>query len=1192
MLLKSLELQGFKSFPDKTKLTFNKGLTAVVGPNGSGKSNISDAVRWVLGEQSNKTLRGDKMEDVIFNGTQARKPQGYAEVTLTLDNSSRSLAVESDEVSLTRKYYRSGESEYLINGAPVRLKDINELLMDTGLGKDGYSIIGQGKIAEIVGAKSNERREIFEEAAGITKFRYRKSESEKRLKQAEENLVRLRDILSELEGRVEPLRLQSEKAEKFLQLAERKKVLEITLWTKTLEKSKRNLNEQEDKIAISRHDYEKLETEIAQIESRIEDAYTAMQKCLSDMERLREEKDGMETAISEQGSQIAVLQNDIGHLQANIARAEEDIAAIDLSEEDAVREIDSKNTQIAAHRRQIEETEKHLAETEEKLLRLNAQSSAYEQKLLSVNERLNQIALEQTELRFQKNSGEMTVAENNRQLELVQNNIGLKQQELLQAKAEQEEIARSLEKMAEQEQQLQNAIKGYELKQKSRAEKLEQLKKEFDAVGLKIKETQQRAKLLRDLEQNMEGYAYSVKAVLKQAKAGALRGIFGTVSQLIQVDGAYSVAIETALGGAMQNLICDSEGTAKAAIRMLKEQNGGRATFLPLTSVKGNELNESGLKNCGGFVALGSELVRAEEKYSGVIRSLLGRIVVAEDLDSAVEIAKQYHYRFKIVTLDGQVINAGGSLTGGSQNKASGLLSRKNEIAKLETETQKLEQDRIQKETSLSALTAEVGKLTAEIDAIRSELQVLGEDRIRFEGEQKRLAHIIAEDERQLANVDAEITRTKAKNQELAAQIETCEEKLAALSAEETALSQAAQENSGSKDDLAAERKRLSAQLSDLRIEKTELLKDVENLSRSIEEIISRRANAKEQKEKIVETISALKTQIMENTDKIRSCEDSAAESKETIAQIENQISQINKERERMETQTTALRSSEREVSAKREEFGRELARLEERKISIQKEYDEIIAKLWEEYSLTRSEAAGIAIEVENIIAAQRDLNDVKSKIRALGSVNVGAIEEYKEVSERYVFLKKQIDDVEASKSELASLISDLTAKMEDIFTESFEKINQHFGRIFADLFGGGKGELLLTDPSDVLESGIEIRVQPPGKLIKNLAALSGGEQSFIAIAIYFAILKVRPSPFCILDEIEAALDDVNVVKYANYLRLMSDRTQFILITHRRGSMEEADVLYGVTMQEQGVSKLLALRVSEVEEQLGMQHIQ
>ncbi len=1192
MLLKSLELQGFKSFPDKTKLTFNRGLTAVVGPNGSGKSNISDAVRWVLGEQSNKTLRGDKMEDVIFNGTQLRKAQGFAEATLTLDNTSRTLAVEHDEISITRKYYRSGDSEYLINGAPVRLKDINELFMDTGLGKDGYSIIGQGRIAEIVGAKSNERREIFEEAAGISKFRYRKNESEKRLKQAEENLVRLRDILSELEGRVEPLRIQSEKAQKFLTLAEQKKVLEITLWTKTLEKSKKNLSEQEDKISVCQHDYNQLEAEVERIENEIVEAQHTMQRCLADIDLLREQRDATESEISEQGSQIAVLNNDIGHLQENIRRLEEEIRALAMSDEDAGKEIEQKNTQIAGKEAKSAELDTLLAETENELIHLTAENDAYEAKLAGLNEALNKATLEQSELSFQKSHAEAQIAENERQLVLVQENIGVKRQELARSQNDFAENKQSLAEMDDRDQQLQNAIKGYELKQKSRSEKQEELRREVDRLDLQQKEKEQKAKLLRDLEQNLEGYAYSVKTVLKQAKAGVLKGIYGTVSQLIQVEDSYSVAVETALGGATQNLVCDNEGTAKAAIRMLKEQNGGRATFLPLTSVKGSLLEENGLRSCDGFVALGSELVQVDNRYDGIIRSLLGRIAVAEDLDAAVEIAKRYHYRFRIVTLDGQVINAGGSLTGGSQNKSTGLLSRKNEIEKLAVEAKTIAEKREQAQERLTVLTVEVNKLNAEIEAIRSEMQVLNEDRIRFEGEQKRLEHIIAQDEKQLADVDAEILRAQEKNKELTANITEYAARIVVLEADKSRLTAELTAQSGTREDMSKERDVLAAKISDLRIEKTECAKDIEILKQGISDIVGRRENAKEQQDRLLADIHDIRERIAVNETKIRSCEAETASARARIEAFNQQISAINKERESLEGKNTTLHSAEREISGKREGISRELARLEERKISIQKEYDDIIAKMWEEYELTRSEAEGIAIEVENIITAQRDLNDVKNKIRALGSVNVGAIEEYKEVSERYEFLKKQIDDVEASKSELLALISDLTAKMEDIFHESFAQINNNFGKIFTELFGGGKGELVLTDPENVLESGIEIKVQPPGKLIKNLASLSGGEQAFVAIAIYFAILKVRPAPFCILDEIEAALDDVNVVKYANYLRLMSDKTQFILITHRRGSMEEADVLYGVTMQEQGVSKLLALRVSEVEQQLGMKNIQ
>lgn len=1191
MLLKSLELQGFKSFPDKTKLTFNKGLTAVVGPNGSGKSNISDAVRWVLGEQSNKTLRGDKMEDVIFIGTQTRKSQGFAEVTLTLDNTSRTLAVDSDEVSLTRKYYRSGESEYMINGASVRLKDINELLMDTGLGKDGYSIIGQGKIAEIVGAKSSERREIFEEAAGITKFRYRKNESEKRLQQAEENLIRLRDILAELEARVEPLRIQSEKAKKFLEYSEQKKILEITLWIKNLDKSKKNLSEKEDKITACKVEYDRYNDEIEQTEKQISDTYSAMQKCAADIDDFRREQSEIESQIAEQNSQIAVLNNDIGHLQSNIAQAEESIASIKMSEEDAEKEIQDKQNKIEECRASILQIEANLEKTEQELLRLSAIHDDFETGIAALNEKLNRAALEQTEVQMNKNNAERIIAENEQSIDMVQNNIELKKAELARAQEDYRENQISFTRIEEREQQLRNSIKGYELKRDSRAKKQAETEQQFHQLDLQVKEKLQKAKLLKDLEQNLEGYAYSVKTVLKQAKAGVFRGVFGTVSQIIEVDSAYSVAIETVLGGAMQNLVCDNENTAKSAIRMLKEQNGGRATFLPLTSVKGNELTENGLSSCEGFIALGSELIKADPKYDGVIKSLLGRIAVVEDLDVAVNIAKQYHYRFKIVTLDGQVINAGGSLTGGSQNKTSGLLSRKNDIAQLEEEASELAQQKLQTGEKLNELTAEVNKLNAEINAILSELQTLAEDKIRFEGDQKRLEHIISEDEKQLADVDAEIKRMTDKNTELSEKISEYARRLQDLSDEMKTANEQLQENSGLRDDLSKQRSELTDVISDCRIEKTEYEKDIESLETAISDIVNRRKNAKEQLAKYENTIDDLHRQIADNREKMTACENAAKSHKSEIEAIDSKISEYNAKRNTLDQETTTLRNAEKALSAKQAGVSQELARLEERKISIQKEYDDIIAKMWEEYQLTRSEAMSMAIEIDNLITAQRDLNDIKSKIKNLGSVNVGAIEEYKEVSERYHFMKNQIDDVEESKSELTALISDLTEKMENIFSESFQKINEHFGKIFVELFGGGKGELLLTDPENVLESGIEIKVQPPGKIIKNLAALSGGEQSFIAIAIYFAILKVRPSPFCILDEIEAALDDVNVVKYANYLRLMSDNTQFILITHRRGSMEEADVLYGVTMQEQGVSKLLTLRVSEVEEQLGMKNI-
>ena len=1186
MFLKSIELQGFKSFPDRTKLSFNDGITAVVGPNGSGKSNISDAVRWVLGEQSTKTLRGAKMEDVIFIGTQNRKSQGFAQVSLTIDNTAHILNVESEEVTVTRTYYRSGESEYRINGASVRLKDVNELFMDTGLGRDGYSMIGQGRIAEIVGAKSNERREIFEEAAGISKFRYRKTEAERKLKAAQENLLRLKDILSELEDRVGPLKEQSEKAEQFLILAERKKVLELSLWMRTLERSNDALREQGDKLMRCQSDYDAAEAAADELDRRVGEVYEQAQQCQIEIDELRRKRESIEAESAERTARIAVLENDIGHHQSNIERLDGEIATYETSDADLDAQAASKKEAAGAKREELHALERQIAQKQDELLHLNERSEQVSSQSAALNQTINRLILDQTRINMTVLSAENAIAELEQNLAALTAQTAETEVSYDSAQSELSEVADGLTAVAEKQDELQNAMKGYELKAASRRKKLAELEEQSREIDLAVREKQQKAKLLSDLESNLEGFAYSVKAVLKQAKNGALRGVLGTVSQLISVDEKYSVAVETALGASLQHVVVDSEGTAKNAIRLLKEQKAGRATFLPLTSVKGSELNEPKLAACEGFISLASGLVTVDAKYDGIVRSLLGRIAVVDDLDTAAVIAKQFGYKFRIVTLDGQVVNAGGSFTGGSQNKNHGILSRKNEIEKLGREAEKLLAQKRAQDGELDALRNEVASLDAQLTAMNSELLVVQEDKIRFEGEQKRLQNLCSDLDAQKNTLASQIKLAMQKQQSHKETIEQSNTKGAAVQSELAAKQEELSALSGSKDNVGESRAALSAALSELKLSMIACEKDIDSLEAQAVDILRRKENALQLAGELREKRQALAASITAIEGEIEGLRAHIGQAGDERTKIDQEIAAKAKERETLEGSITGIRTEQKQKLDEREKFSRELARLEERKISLQNEYDSIISRLWEEYNLTRSEAQRLAEPVENVINAQRDLSGVKSKIKALGTVNVAAIEEYKEVNERYEFLTAQCKDVEDSVSGLLRLIHDLTMQMQEIFIENFHKINEHFGRIFKELFGGGKAELTLTDEENVLDCGIEIYVQPPGKIIKNLAALSGGEQAFVAIAIYFAILKVRPAPFCILDEIEAALDDVNVVKYAEYLRSMSDKTQFIAITHRRGTMEEADVLYGVTMQEEGVSKLLELPVSEIEKQL------
>lgn len=1182
MLLKSLELQGFKSFPDKTKIEFGKGLTAVVGPNGSGKSNLSDAMRWVMGEQSTKTLRGSKMEDVIFTGTQQRKSQGFAQVSLTIDNSDRSLAVDSDEVIITRRLNRNGDSEYKINHASVRLKDINELLMDTGLGRDGYALVGQGRIAEIIQSKSDQRREIFEEAAGISKFRYRKNEAVHKLEASEENLLRLQDILSELEQRVEPLKKQSEKAKAFLQLSQEKRQLEVALWNLNLDQTSQKLKEQEDKILACQVEHEDLQQSSQALEEKINQSYEEMQRCLSRAEDCRQEKEELEQQNSALLSQEAVGKNNLEHFDQETARLSQQLEDFKRNQQQTGRLLQERQRQRESLEAALEETNEKLEAARGQLAELAKQDQGADQQSAQLSKRINELLLLENEdkltviqLTGQTEEDANSYQNNQIMLSQMKDNAQGTQRELKQA----QELAQLLTQRMET---LENQKAGYRFKLEGRQKKLEQEQAQAEELLTQAGQLRQKAKLLRDLEDNLEGFAYSVKAVMKQSKNGRLEGIHGTVARLLQVPEEYALAIETALGGSMQHIVVENENAAKSAIRFLKQQNAGRATFLPLTSVKGRELTGYDLTDQEGYVDLASHLVKADAQYQGIVDSLLGRIVVAEDLDCAAAMGRQFGYRFKIVTLDGQVVNAGGSFSGGSKSRSAGLLSRAGEITQLQQQAEALAQRSQQQSQDTKKLEQEVNTLKAQLGALESEQITVKEDRIRCEGEQKRLEALEAEYSRRVQEMEQELEGFLQRLQEKNQKIANLRRRQGETQRELEQAQQTLQSLRGQGDLLRKQREEVNASIQQLQLSQLAQQKDVDSLLETMEQLMGQSRESEQLQQQLARQIQQLGQQRTQQQQQIQQCAKQRETNRLTQQKLEEQVQRILQQRTQLEQAATGLREEEKQYSRRREEVSRRLAQLEERRDTLQKEYDEVIRKLWEEYELTRSQARQEAQQPDDPAKAKTRLAAVKGEIRSLGSVNLSAIEEYEEVSQRYEFMSRQLADVEQSRKELEDLIKQLTRKMEELFAQSFEEINQNFQKIFVDLFGGGHGELKLTDPEDLLGSGIEIIVQPPGKVIRHLSALSGGEQSFVAIAIYFAILKVRPAPFCILDEIEAALDDVNVARYAEYLRLMSDKTQFIAITHRRGTMEEADVLYGVTMQEKGVSKLLKLDVSEV----------
>lgn len=1184
MFLKALEIQGFKSFPDRTRITVGKGITAVVGPNGSGKSNISDAIRWVLGETSAKQLRGGgKMENVIFGGTQQRGAMGFASVSLVVDNTDRRIDVDNDEVTIGRKYYRSGDSEYSVNGQNVRLKDIYELFLDTGLGRDGYSVIGQGRIAEIVGAKSNERREIFEEASGIAKYRYRKNEAERRLASAEENLVRLRDILGELEERVGPLERESKKAKQYLELAERRKGLEVTLWVDTVQKARDTVREQQRKIEIAGADYARAGREIEAIDAETESTRAEIEHLITEADRCNAEIRAITEEIAGADSRIAVLENDIAHNDATIASLKEEIGQSGLGREAIAAEVRGHGEGIAACERQAAAYAARTGELEALLEELQNRSAASGERRGVVTGRLNAMAARITDLKVAAAGAASSVEAAKKRLAAAESegaaNAALTR-DLEEQKAETDAF---LQDAVERLTRLENIKGGLTLKVESRRGALAQADENEQKILRAIEAARQRIAMLKDLERNMDGFQSSVKAVMKAAANRRLRGITGPVSTILSVKPGYEVAIETALGFALQNIVVENETAAKAAMAFLRDERAGRATFLPLDTVKPGSFN--GRLPEGAVLA--SSLVTYDEKYANIVSSLLGRIVVVDDINEASRTARALDYRNRVVTVDGQVVNAGGSFTGGSVSRSAGLFSRKQEIDELKKKVEALEKQRDAAEEKTDRAKAEVDALSAELTATESEAITAGGDKIRGEVESGRIAAALSQARAagemlsaERAQLAAQIAASEKAGADAAAEMEVLTRDSAALEEELRAIS-------GSDDTFLETRTRLADELSDLKLKALAAQKDIESHRAAIAQLESRTDESDARARQLAANIETLTAQNAERAAQIETIRAAIAGSRNEIEKREEAKAGAVRRRMEKEGGITQQTARVRKITDEREALGREIARLTEQKEQKDAEYEQTVAKLWEEYELTLSAAQELCVPFESGAELRRQVSEVRGKIKALGNVNVSAIEEYAEVSQRYEFLRAQVGDVETSKAELQKLIAGLSDEMRAMFSESFAAINRNFGRIFAELFGGGTARLYLEDEADVLGSGISIEVAPPGKIIRNLSALSGGEQALVAISIYFAIFGVNPAPFCVLDEIEAALDDVNVARFAQYIRRLAGATQFIVITHRRGTMEEADMLYGVTMQEQGVSKMLMLNLAEAEKHLG-----
>ena len=1183
MVFKELEIQGFKSFPDKVKITFDAGVTGVVGPNGSGKSNLSDAVRWVLGETSSRQLRAaGKMEDVIFGGTRRRSAMGFASVRLTLDNTGHTLDVDADEVTIGRKYYRSGDSEYTINGQVCRLRDVYELLLDTGIGRDGYSVIGQGRIAEIVAAKSSERREIFEEACGIAKYRYRKTEAERRLAAAGENLERLRDILGELESRVGPLEKESAKAQKFLELSEQRKTLEVTLWTDSVHRARDTVRQQVRDYETAQADYERFDGEAKAAEQEAEEIRMQAQQLTIAVERLNGDIRSITEQISGSDSRIAVLENDILRNEESIASLRSEIEA---GEQDGAEADAALQRHRAVAAKMEAEGEKLAAEIDAlnaELEQLADASNASGARKDTLRAEITDLTAKRTEAQVAQAAAEAAEETARQRLPALEQAVQEGTDQWETARQDLTDTIRYREMLTENEKQLANVRSGLELKLKNRKAALDEADTAEQRLGRELDAARQRLSVLRELEKNMDGYQNSVKAVMRAAGARRLRGIIGPVSAILKVEPGCEVAVETALGAALQNIVVENEAAAKAAIALLRSDNAGRATFLPLDTVQPGVFRG----RLSGTARLASSLVQADARYDNIVSNLLGRIIVVEDINEASRVARDNGFRSRVVTMDGQVINAGGSFTGGSVQRSAGLFTRKQEMEELRIRAAKLQKDCLAAQEKTDQCKEQVDALQAELTATASEQITAANDRVRAEAEQKRLEAAAAQLEtarnarrQEIDTLQAALADSRAKAEDAAKLQAELTAKIDRRTAEMSRIAEG-------DDSFLTRQNALAQDLSAKRLEQVTRQKDAELAYSQIAALEQRARDAAARRASLEESVAALAARSDACRAEIADIRQTRADSQTTIAQKEAEIREATQKRLARQQAETETLARARTAADSREEMSREMARLAERKAAAESEYDQTVAKLWDEYQLSVSQAEALCVEFDSLPALRAQVADLRGKIRALGSVNVSAIEEYKEVKARYDALVTQVTDVEESRNELSRMISKLSAQMREIFTDSFRAINENFGRVFAELFGGGEASLVLEDESNVLSSGIGIRVAPPGKVIKNLEALSGGEQALVAISIYFAILAVNPAPFCILDEIEAALDDANVVRFAQYLRRVSDKTQFIVITHRRGTMEAANVLYGVTMQEDGVSKLLKLDLEQVDAEL------
>ncbi|WP_087254503.1 chromosome segregation protein SMC [Pseudoflavonifractor sp. An85] len=1189
LYLKALEIQGFKSFPEKTVLTFGADITVIVGPNGSGKSNIADAIRWVMGEQSTRTLRGNKMEDVIFDGTAKRKSLGFAEVTLVLDNSQHLLALEEQEVAVTRRYYRSGESEYFINRRSCRLRDINELFMDTGLGREGYSIIGQGKIDEILSVKSSDRREVFEEAAGISKFRHRKEEAERKLERTQENLIRINDKIDELKLQVEPLRIQAEKTQKYLVMRDELRGLEISVWLDQLEQLRANSIQLNTALDTARAHREQLRQELENLYQTAEDYAQQMQDYEVQAEEIRRRQSQLEQQLHQGQSQLELLRRDQQNNTDNICRIQDEL------EQQAGR-AGSLAQQVAQRRERLAELEGELARLQAELDRLDAHSQELlhcagslkeELAQLQEQERLEQATASETKALLSALSAagqELMDREESVVRELMEQESQKQKQEV-----ELNQCNAKLERLTAERDSISNTLAGYQVRVQTRQRKAQQVQETCRRLEMEQNNLQSRIQMLSEMEKLYEGYSKSVKLLMGEAKRGGISGVRGPVAGLIHVPDAYTVAIEIALGGAMQHVVMERDQDAKQAIGWLKRRDGGRATFLPMNTIRPSTLRESGLETQRGYVGLAHELIEYHSDYQNVMANLLGRVVITQNLDCAMAIARQYGHRFRIVTLDGQVLNAGGSMTGGSISRSAGILSRANELVRLRGQMSELEAKAGEAKAQLVQAQREWTAAQYELDAAANQLRQ-AEDGVLTQTQQvEHCTQQVEQIQKRCQVLRQERASLQQRSRENAESIQKAQTRIVELEGSAAVLQAQSQDKTHGQSQLqqqleacSQEKATIRAQWAGLEGEQAAMQVNLNQLEQLQRDLSGDTAGRQARIAQLEEENQALQRQMVEQERLVQGY-------LLKKQQGEGELSAMQSEKLELEGKRNQADRLAREKNNHMLSMEREVSVLEQKAMTAAMEESQILDKLWESYQLSHEAARAQRVTLESVPRAQKRIGELKRGISALGNINPDAVEEYRRIYERYSYFTDQRDDVTASKKELEEIIRQITQEMKEIFQEKFLQIQEAFQETFLELFRGGKATLELEDPEDILGCGIEIKAQPPGKALKIISLLSGGEKAFVAIALYFAILKVRPTPFCVMDEIEAALDDNNVVRYAQYLRRMSDRTQFIAITHRRGTMEEADVLYGVTMQEQGISRILTINLNEMEEQLQLQ---